>query len=353
MIKKIFIIIFCLSIILNLSSCGQAYKKYNDEYINLFNTYTTFTCYAKNEKEFKNYSNYLYEKLNELNKLFDIYNNYENINNLKTINDNAGIKPVVVDKNIINLLVYSKKAYYETNGTVNIAMGSVLKIWHNYREKGIEFPDKAEIPPIDSLKAANKYTDIENIIIDEENSTVFITNSNTSIDVGAIAKGYSCEIAVKELLSKGVTSAILNLGGNVYSIGVPYNSNRDKWGIGIQNPELSENGANTLIDTIFVNDSSIVSSGDYQRYYIVNDKKYHHIIDKDTLMPSDKFKSVTVIYNDCSVADMLSTALFILSYEEGLELVQKYNADAIWIFKDNSIKVTDGYKTFSKMYSNL
>lgn len=352
MLKKSFIIIIYLSIIISLSSCEQRYQKYTNEYLNLFNTYTTFICYCKNENEFITYSDYLYKRLNELNKLFDIYNNYKGINNLKAVNDNAGIQPIKVDKTIIDLIKFSKSAYYETNGAVNIAMGSVLKIWHDYRENGTSFPDKAEIPPIQILKEANNYTNIENIIIDENNSTIFINNSKTSIDVGAIAKGYATEIIVEELIDMGVTSAILNVGGNVYAIGIPYNTNRDKWGIGIQNPELSEDGTNNLTDSIFVSDTAVVTSGNYQRYYIVNDKKYHHIIDKDTLMPADRFKAVTVVHQNSTIADMLSTSLFILSYNDGIKLAEKYNAEAIWIFDDNSIKTTDGYKNISEKYSN-
>ena len=104
----------------------------------------------------------------EFNKLYDIYKDYDGINNIKTINDNAGIKPVEVQQEIIDLLLFSKEWYNRTNGKCNIALGSVLSIWHDYRNASINNPEKAEIPPPDMLKEAMRYTDINKVIVDEE-----------------------------------------------------------------------------------------------------------------------------------------------------------------------------------------
>lgn len=326
------------------TSCTSklTYQKYEDEYYDIFDTYSNIIYYVKSEEEYKKYSSYTKERLTELNKLFDIYNNYENINNIKTINDNAGIKPVEVNPVIIDLLTSSKQYYYETGGAVNISMGSVLKIWHLYRDKGIETPENAEIPSLDILKSASNHTDIENIIINEEQNTVFIKDSEMSIDVGALAKGYAAEITANELKSLGLESGLINMGGNVRAIEQPMNSKKGYWSVGLQDPDASSQ----LIYTLKIKDKSVVTSGNYQRYYIVDGKKYHHIIDNKTLMPADTYKSVTIIHDNSSTADMLSTALFIMPYDDGLKLAEKYSADVIWIFSNDDIKTTDNINSY-------
>ena len=122
-----------------------------------------------------------------------IRDSYEGINNIKTINDNAGIKPVKVDKRIIDLIKFSKDMYEKTNGKTNIAFGAVLSIWHEYRTIGIEDPANAALPSEEELRIASEHTNIEDIVIDEEHSTVFLSDPLMRLDVGAVAKGYATE----------------------------------------------------------------------------------------------------------------------------------------------------------------
>ena len=154
--------------------------------------------------------------------------------------------------------------------------------------------------------------------------------------MGAVAKGYVADAIAEELKKLGMNSGLVNLGGNVAAIGNP--PNKTAWSIGIQNPDN-----NDIIDKVNINDLSAVTSGNYQRYYIVDGKRYHHIIDPATLMPADRYKSVTVIHPNSTVADMLSTSLFILPYEDGVALAEQYNAQAMWVNNDNTISATDGY----------
>lgn len=339
--KKIIIFLF---LILLLTGCNGGYKKYTDEYVNSFDTYSSFICYSKSEEEFQKYTTHIYNRLNELNKKFDIYNEYKGINNLKTINKNAGISSVEVDKDIIDILEFGLEAYNITNGSVNIAMGSVLSLWHDYRQKGLENPENAVLPPIQDLKRASLNTAISSIVI--ENNKVYIDNEKVSIDVGAIAKGYAAQIIGDELIEMGLQSGLLNLGGNIKAIGIPKENNKNYWSIGIQNPNKTED--NAIIDKVNVSNYSVVSSGNYQRYYTVDNKQYNHIIDYKTLMPAENFKSVSVIHENSAIADILSTALFIMPYDKGLELSNKYNAGVMWYFHDNSIKTNNNYKNFSK-----
>jgi thiamine biosynthesis lipoprotein len=147
------------------------YTKYNDTFFDTFDTMIMVIAYTKTEEEFKTNFERIEKRFLELHELYDIYNNYEGISNIKTINDNAGIKPVKVNKEIIDLIKFSNDWAKRTGNHTNIAMGAVLKIWHDYRDAGKDDPDNAKIPSMDQLKEAEKHTDINKVIVDANNST--------------------------------------------------------------------------------------------------------------------------------------------------------------------------------------
>lgn len=315
------------------------YTKYSLEFLGTFDSVIQIIGYAKSEQDFKKLTDYAKERMIELNKLYDIYNSYEGLKNVKTINDQAGIAPVAVKKEIIDLISFSKLWYEKTGGEINIALGPVLEIWHDYREKGLEDPETAELPPMTLLKEASRYCDINQVEVDEKNSTVFLTDKHMSLDVGSIAKGYATELVAKELKEKGFDSFVISSGGNVRAVGKPLAGDRTKWAIGIQDPFSEE--SNELADTVYIESGSVVTSGDYQRYYVVNDKRYHHVIDKDTLMPADNFRSVTIVTEDSGIADFIDTVVFILPFEDGKKLIESLGVDALWIMKDGTMKATE------------
>lgn len=326
------------------------YTKYTDSFFDTFNTITTVVAYTKTEEEFKNYMEKIHTEFTRLHKLYDIYNDYEGINNIKTINDNAGIKPVKVDKDILDLILFSKEWYNKTGKETNIAMGPVLTIWHDYREAGKNDPDNAKIPPMEELKEAAKYMDLDKVIVDKENSTVYLEDKHMSLDVGAVAKGYATEVVSKNILKEGLNSGIISAGGNVRVLGKPLDGVRQRWGIGIQDPDkaIASDGEDTL-DTIFLNNASVVTSGDYQRYYVVDGKVMHHLIDPKTFMPGDYYRSVTIVTEDSGLADFLSTTTFLLPYEESRKLVESLEGvEAMWVMPDGKIEVTEGMKKIMK-----
>lgn len=336
------------------TGCNKTQKneftKYQDSFYDTFDTIIMVVGYTKTEDEFKSYMSKIHNRYKELDKLYDIYNNYDGINNIKTINDNAGKQPVKVDKQIIDIIKFSKEWCKKTGGLKNIALGSVLSIWHDYREEGRDDPDKAKLPPMKSLEEAAKHTDIDKVIVDEQNSTVYLEDPKMSLDVGGIAKGYSTEIVAKEIMAAGLTSGIINAGGNVRVLGKPLDGIRERWGIGIQDPDksiVSDDG--NILDTVFINNASVVDSGDYQRYYVVDDKVYHHIIDPTTLMPASYFHQVTIVTKDSGLADFLSSAVFLLPYEKGRKLVESLDGvEAMWVMLDGKVEATDGMKKILK-----
>lgn len=318
-------------------------EQYRAVYIDSFDTVTQFIGYAESEEKFRVNADILNEKLISYHKLYTIYTSYEGLNNIRTINQNAGVAPVKVDQAIIDLLKFSKTMYDETSGEINIAMGSVLSIWHNYRNQGIDNPTEATLPPMSQLEEAAKHTNIDNIIIDEEASTVYLADPEMSLDVGSIGKGYAVQMVAEYARELGLTNLIINVGGNVASIGA--RADGSAWKLGIQNPDL--NAENSSIKVVQLSDKCLVTSGDYQRYYTVDGVDYCHIIDPDTLMPAKYFKSVSIITSHSGKADALSTALFNMPYEDGLALINSLeDTEAIWIFEDGNIKYSNNFEQF-------
>ena len=300
-------------------------------------------AYARDRQEFEGYYNQIQARFQRLHQLYDTYNDYEGINNLKTVNDRAGKEPVKVDREIIDLLLFAREWHQKTPGQTNIALGPVLKIWHDYRAEGLSNPEKARLPSREELARAAGHTDLDRVIIDEAAGTVYLPDSNMRLDVGAVAKGFATELVAREMMAAGMKSGLISAGGNVRAIGKPLDGKRDRWAIGVQNPDESIAGEEPLVDAIYVNDAAIVTSGDYQRYYIVDGRPYHHIIDPKTLMPAEYYRAVTVVAPDAGVADYLSTELFLLPLEESMALAESLEGvEALWIMKDGSKKFTTG-----------
>lgn len=350
--RKTSFILMTLILVLSISGCSDqvVYNKYSNSFFDSFDTITQVIGYTKTQEEFDQYSLEIHDRFLELHKLYDKYNNYDGINNIKTINDNAGKEPVKVEKEIIDLIQFSKKMYKETNQKTNIAFGAVISIWSEYRDIAEADPANAKLPPMEELLKAAKHIDIDKIIVNESESTIFLQDPDMTIDVGAVAKGFATELVVQEMIEKGFDSWIISAGGNIRTINKPMEDIKDRWAVGIQNPdkEIFGDGGN-ILDTVFLNNAAVVSSGDYQRYYYVKDKRIHHIISPDTLMPAEHYRAVNVITDDAGYGDYYSTEVFLLPYEESRALVEsKDNLEAIWIFADGRIEMTEGFKKLAK-----
>lgn len=322
---------------------GSQLKEYGAKYLDCFDTITTVTVCMENEERFQELEPDIHGLLQEYHQLFDIYNNYDGINNIKTINDNAGIKPVKVDQEILNLLEFAKKVYDMTDGKMNMAMGSVLSIWHDYRTAGLQKPDLAQIPDQAKLAQANRYTDIDQVEIDRGASTVYLPDSSMKLDVGAVAKGYAVGKLCEFLRENGVKSAIVSAGGNVQTIGG--RADGTPWRVGIQNPDTSS--SQVYLHALRLEDMALVTSGTYQRFYTVDGVRYHHIINPDTLMPWNEYDAVTILCRDSAMADALSTAVFNMTLEQGQELIESLeDTEAIWVMPDGTEVTSSGFDAY-------
>ncbi len=305
-----------------------------------FDTVTTVTGYAGSQEEFDAVADEIFSACKEYDRLFSIYHRYSGMENLCTVNElvNGQHRTVTVDSRIIDMLLYAKEMYNATNGVLNIAMGSVLSLWHDYRTIGKDNPTQASLPPMEKLQDAAQHCNIENMVIDEVHNTVTLTDPEMTLDVGAIAKGYAVERIAKDLEAKGITGYVLNVGGNVRTVGCK--ADGTAWTVGIENPDGGE-----YLAYLNLQGESVVTSGSYQRFYYVDGKSYHHIIQPDTLMPADYFLSVSVVCKDSGLADALSTALFCLPLEEGTAFVESFpDAAAMWVDKDGNQSFSEGWE---------
>ena len=352
-------LIFLISVLI-FSCFNNKEKVYTETVDGLFDTVHVISGYDKSEQEFKKKVKFYQEEMEKLHKLYTSYEDFQGINNISTINENAGIKPVKVDRNIIDLLKDTLERNKEISDKVNIAAGNVIDLWDKAKTEG-KLPEQSE------LEKMQKCAKTENIVIDEQNSTVFIKEKCTKLNLGAVAKGYAVEQVTKKMEKAGMTSFIISAGGNVKVVGnrkIPkkeseitdLKSCKNQFCIGIALPLYNDNnidksnpynnGKNGYLAKIATENMSIVTTGNYQRYFVMDNKVYGHVINLETLKPEDSFASVSVITEDSGLADFMSTTLFLLSYEEGKALIEKMGKkekiDVIWAMKNGDVISSEG-----------
>ena len=340
-----------LSAALLMAGCSQpTYTTYSNMSLDSgFDTYFSLQAATLKKEDFDELFTSSVNSFSHYNQLFDIYHNYDGVINLKTINDNAGVTPISVDDDMMEMLVMAREMYELSDGEFDITLGAVLKIWHEYREDGLaqlENGQLGKVPDEEELKQAKGCTGWQYVELDEENNTVYINNPCVSLDVGGIAKGYTVEKISQQLQESQVKMAIIDAGGNSKTI----NGKDDgsEWRIGIQNPDGS---GSSLFVLTHNGTGSYVTSGDYQRYYVADDGNiYHHIIDPATLFPATYYHSVTILCESSAYADGLSTTLFTLPMDKGQEVIEQFNkahpdfpASAIWVTDEPTDGEHSGY----------
>ncbi len=331
--KRYLIWVLCMSLLFSGCTAGSAPRRYTATYLDLFDTVTTITGYESSEEAFATAAEEIYQELHRYHQLFDIYNSYEGMANLKTLNDQAGVAPVQVDGQIIALLQDCKRYDALTEGKVNVAMGSVLKLWHQARQDALTDPENAYVPDHGLLQAAGAHTSLDAVVIDAAASTVFITDAQVQLDVGAIAKGWAAQ-RVCEAAPQGY---LISIGGNVCATGPKPDGSA--WAVGVQDPD----GGDQFLTKLGICQGCVVTSGDYQRAYTIGETRYHHIIDPATLQPGTLWRSVSVVCQDSGLADVLSTALFLLPQDQGQALLDQCQAQAMWVDAQGRILYSPGF----------
>ena len=319
-------------------------NRYSYMFFGTFDTAVTLIGFAENQQTFDRAALRTEELFNSLHRQFNQYYPYEGVSNVYHLNRHAMDGPVTVPGELFDLLVWCRDNQPLTRGRVNVALGAVLSLWHTERENADADPLNAKLPDLQDLQDAALHVNMDDLILDEAEHTVFFRDPRLRLDLGAVAKGYAAELAARALFQEGIPHFILNAGGNVRAGLMPMDG-RDRWGVAVQDPDaeylLDPSAGN--IGVFYLTDLSVVTSGDYQRYYTVGGKRYHHLISPDTLYPADFMRSVTIITRDSALADLLSTTVFLLPPEEGYRYVLSMEGvDAMWVLNDRSVVMTPG-----------
>lgn len=316
--KRIYRYILLCIITLLLCGCSMTTKEPLSKTRFHFDTVITITLYDSIDEEI-------------LNTCFEYCKEFENLvsrtiptSDISRINAAAG-SSVEVSDTTINLLKKGFEFGELSNGVFDITIAPLMELWDIKNNPG-------NVPSESDITEALSHVDYKNIVID--GNTVTLTDPDAAIDLGGIAKGYMADQLKEYLLSEGVTSAIINLGGNVLTVGEKPDGT--SFNIGIQKPFEKQN---TTITSVQVKDSSVVTSGSYERYFKVDDTIYHHILNTETGYPCDNgLLSVTILSEKSIDGDALSTACFALGLEEGQKLIESLeNIDAIFVTKDYEI----------------
>ncbi|NIY92118.1 FAD:protein FMN transferase [Vibrio diazotrophicus] len=272
-----------------------------------------------------------YLQLYQYNQRFTVN---QNDSELMRVNRNAGIAPVVVQPDLFHLIKIAKTISVDPKNPFNIAIGPLVKTW------SIGFKN-AKVPQKDELSAKLCLTDPNNIILNEEDHSIYLTQPNMEIDLGAIAKGYFADEVKKKLVNAGVEHGFINLGGNVLTIGYSPNNTNQSWNVGIQNP-FAQRGE--VVRVVPLKGHSMVTSGINERFFEDNGQRYHHLLDAQTGMPiSTDIASVTIISNRSVDGEIWSTAGFLERANDAiLYLNQQVNIEAVVISKNGHIHITQG-----------
>ncbi|SHI74502.1 FAD:protein FMN transferase [Desulfosporosinus lacus] len=257
------------------------------------------------------------------------------VGDINEINVNAGIKDTKLDPETIKVIKKAQEAAELSSGVFDITVGPLVKAW------GIG-TDYARIPAQEELQKLLPLVDYRSLQVDQDSAG--LKKAGQLIDLGGIAKGYAGDAAIEIYKQNGIESAYISLGGNVVTLGSKPDGS--PWKIGISNPRPKGSNANQIVGAVKVTDKAVVTAGNYQRYFEEGGQRYHHILDPTTGYPAKSdLMSVTLVTDSSLAADALDTAVFILGFEKGKELIRKYGGvEAIFITQAKKIYVTDGLK---------
>lgn len=322
---------------LPLTACQKQQNLYSATWFDLFDTVAIVQGYATGQDEWNAQAAAMREDLSRYNELFDIYNHYDDVVNLYDVNAGAAAAPVAVDDELYAFLRWCKDTVYPaTDGATNIAAGAVLRLWHDARESDSPAPPDAE-----AIAAALEHIDIENLVLDDDAQTVYFADPAMTLDVGAVGKGYAVEQAAQAAQARGLTSALLNIGGNVRAIGTKPGGKL--WTAGVENPWGDDPAYIQAVE--LADGDSLVISGDYQRYFEYGGVRYAHLIDLTTGWPARYVSSVAVLAHADTggLADALSTGLFCLPESTGQILAAQNHYAVLWMHPDKTTKKSNDW----------
>jgi len=311
--------------IVKLISRFNSYQKVSKKAGYLFLSYAMGTLVTQKinglKLEAKKLTNETLEIIDKLDKMMSFFSI---TSQLSQINQQAGKLWISIDPELFFLIKEAKKYARLTEGFFDITIASLVKLWQDYGKL-------KQVPPQSLIEDTLKKVDYKNILIDEKRGMVKLRRIGQKIDLGGIAKGYAANRVIQHYQKKGLSSAMVNFGGNAALLGE--RDDGKPWQIGIQSP-LKERGQ--CLATVSVSNTSVVTSGDYERFFLENNRFYHHILNPLTGYPArNGLRSVTIIYPDAMLADVLATTLFILGLKKGIKLVKRFSDIEVIMISEN------------------
>jgi thiamine biosynthesis lipoprotein len=263
------------------------------------------------------------DAVNEIRRIEKLFTTFDESSQTNLINRNAGIAPVKVDKEVFDLIKRSKRISDITQGAFDITYGSIDKRLWNFDKTMTALPDPH------TAKQLVRLINYRHVILDETNCTVFLKEEGMRIGFGGIGKGYAAEKAKSLLQQKGITSGIVNAAGDLTAWG--HQPNGKPWTIGIADPNASRN----TFSYLDITNTSIATSGNYEKFIMIDGKKYSHTIDPKTGLPVRGIKSVTIISPNAEIADAMATPVMIMGIKVGLDMINQMKGLACIIIDDN------------------
>ncbi|MDK2855659.1 MAG: FAD:protein transferase [Bacillota bacterium] len=290
----------------------------------MMDTVITITAYGPKAAEAVN------NAMAEMRRIAALMNADDPKSEVSRINQNAGKRPVRVSEDTFRLLKLAQRYSELSGGAFDVTVRPLVVLW------GIGKKDKY-VPDAAAIERARALVNWRDLILDEKARTVYLRRPGMGIDLGGAAKGYAADRAREVLLEHGVRSALIDAGGNIWALG--RRPDGEPWRIGIRNPRPEHGGE--LLAVVPSEDLTLVTSGDYERYFIRDGVRYHHIFDPRTGRPARSTISATIIGRNSAEADILSTALFVLGPEQGLALIRKLgNLEAVVVTPEERIVST-------------
>lgn len=286
------------------------------------NNFTITVVADKEEKGLENIN----LAIAEIQRIEHLFTTFKNDSQTNLINENAGIKPVTVDLEVIELIERSIGISKITQGAFDLTYGSLDKSLWNFDKTMTHLPDP------ELAKKMTYLINYRNIILDKENSTVFLKEKGMRIGFGGIGKGYAAEMAKKKLITNNVKSGIINASGDLTAWG--NQPDGKPWTVGIADPDHSS----SAFSYIEISEKAVATSGNYEKFVIIDGKKYSHTIDPKTGLPITGIKSVTIISSNAEFADAMATPIAIMGIRAGLFLIDQIpDLHCVIIDDDNKI----------------
>lgn len=323
--RKIIYFLVLSILILSLAGCGERQSPYASRNAFLLDTVVTIKIYDRNvpEKVWED----AFDEIERLDALLSVHTEGSDTARL---NEAAGLSPVHVSPEILEVIQESVEYSRMTGGLFDITAGPLIDLW------AIN-PPEGHVPTEEELDATLPLIGWEDIEINEEQSQAYLKRPGMRVDLGAIAKGYIADKVKDVLIKNGIERAIVSLGGNIQLVG------DTAYGIGIQDPDK---GSGIYLGRIMLADASAASSGDYERYFEKDGVRYHHILDPKTGYPADMgLRGVSVAAPQSVDADALSTAVFLLGPEDGMALIEELpGIEAVLVTDERKVLLSSGLK---------